>query len=72
MELYKQILKLYNERSVAAHTANEVERGPLVQTYLLMRNALIQMIDRRYVPSQSDLEADLFCVDAELDVLPKP
>jgi hypothetical protein len=63
MERYKEVLKLYNERSMAAHTANEVEVEPLVQTYVLMRNALMQMIQERRVPSQTDLEALLFCID---------
>lgn len=60
LELYKQILKLYNERSVAAHTAADVEIGPLVETYVMMRNALVRMIDEGKVPTQSDLESLLF------------
>ncbi len=62
LELYKQVLKLYNERSVAAHTAQEVETGPLVETYVIMRNALVRMIDEGSVPTQSDLESRLFYV----------
>jgi len=64
LELYKQVLKLYNERSVAAHTAQDVEKGPLMQTYIIMRNSLMRMIDEEKVPTQSDLEAMLFCVIA--------
>ncbi len=60
LELYKRILKLYNERSVAAHTAKDVEMGPLMETYVMMRNALVRMIDEGKVPAQSDLEALLF------------
>jgi hypothetical protein len=59
-ELYKRILKLYNDRSVAAHTAEEIETAPLVHSYVLMRNALVRMIDENKVPSQPDLEALLF------------
>jgi hypothetical protein len=59
-DLYKQILRLYNERSVAAHTAREIDTGPLVHTYVLMRNALVRMIDENRVPTQEDLEALLF------------
>ncbi len=62
LELYKQVLALYNERSAAAHTAQDVETGPLVQTYVIMRNALIRMIDEDRVPTQLDLESLLFCV----------
>ncbi|MGD1155987.1 MAG: hypothetical protein ABSA41_09180 [Terriglobia bacterium] len=64
-DLYKQILTLYNERSVAAHTAQEIDTGPLLHTYVLMRNALLRMIDENKVPTQADLEALLFgCEDA--------
>ncbi|MBI5294531.1 MAG: hypothetical protein HY869_03570 [Chloroflexi bacterium] len=64
LELYKEILKLYNERSIAAHTAQKVEIEPLVQTYVLMRNALIKMVDANQVPTQASLEALLFCGDS--------
>ncbi|MDO2949235.1 hypothetical protein [Aeromonas simiae] len=64
-ELYKSILKLYNERSVVAHTAQEVETGPLVETYVIMRNALVRMIDEGKVPTQPELESLLFCVNPE-------
>lgn len=60
LQLYRRILKLYNDRSAAAHTANEAELGPLVQTYVLMRNALVKMIDEHKVPTQQDLEDRLF------------
>ena len=62
LKLYKQVLKLYNERSLAAHTSKEVEAGPLVETYVIMRNALVRMIDEEKVPTQSELESLLFCV----------
>lgn len=72
LELYKEILKLYNERSIAAHTAKEIETGPLVQTYVLMRNALIKMIDANQVPTQANLETLLFCGDSPIGKSPKP
>lgn len=62
LELYKQLLKLYNERSVAAHTAKDVEMEPLIGTYIIMRNALVRMVDEGRVPAQSDLESLLFGV----------
>ncbi|MFC1636333.1 hypothetical protein ACFL5Z_16000 [Planctomycetota bacterium] len=62
LALYKQVLKLYKERCVAAHTAQDVESGPLVQTYVIMRNALVRMIDEEKVPTRTDLESLLFCI----------
>jgi hypothetical protein len=59
-ELYKKVLKLYDVRSIAAHTAQEVDSDPIVHTYVLMRNALARMIDEVAVPSQDDLERLLF------------
>lgn len=64
LKLYKEILMLYDERSVAAHTAQQVDSGPLVHTYVLMRNALIRMIDEHSVPTQDDLEKMLFDASA--------
>ena len=63
LALYKRIMKLYNERSTAAHTAQDMEVGPLVETYVLMRNALVRIIDEGCVPFQADLERRLFGCD---------
>lgn len=60
LDLYKRILKLYNARSTAAHTSEDTETGPLVETYVIMRNALIKMIDENKVPTQQYLESRLF------------
>jgi hypothetical protein len=62
LDLYKKILKLYDARSVAAHTAYEVDVEPVVHTYVLMRNALARMIDEVAVPTEDDLERLLFAV----------
>jgi hypothetical protein len=59
VKLYKEILKLYNERSKAAHTGNAVDTGPLLSTYVIMRNALVRIIDQGRVPTQEDLELGL-------------
>jgi len=64
LSLYREILKLYNERCVAAHTAQEVEIGHLVQTYVIMRNVLVKMIDINQVPTQADLETLLLSAAA--------
>jgi len=57
---YRRVLKLYDKRSAAAHTANEAEAGPLLEAYVLMRNALIKMVDEKKVPTQGNLESLLF------------
>jgi hypothetical protein len=63
LSLYREILKLYNERSVAAHTAQQIDTDALVGTYVLMRNALARMIDENAVPTQDQLEKLLFETD---------
>lgn len=60
LALYKKVGKLYDARSAVAHTAGTVENEPLLESYVLMRNALIRMVDEGGVPTQSDLEALLF------------
>lgn len=59
-KLYKEILSLYNERSKVAHTASEVDTGPLLSSYVIMRNALVRIISLGRVPTQEDLELALF------------
>ena len=57
---YREIMNLYNERSTAAHTASAIDQGPLIQSYVIMRNALIRMIDEHHVPTQAELENAIF------------
>lgn len=57
---YKQILKLYNARSAAAHTAKDIDRSVMVESWSILRNALIKMISEQKVPSQSDFEHLLY------------
>jgi len=59
-ELYKHIKTLYDKRSTAAHTAKEIEIEPLLQTYVLMRNAIMKIIENDSVPTQDELERLLF------------
>ncbi len=61
LDLYQLILGLYKERSKAAHTANEIEKGPLVQSFVILRNALIKIIGANRVPTNAELEELLFC-----------
>ena len=63
LKLYERIKKLYDERSTAAHTARDVGVGPVVETYVLLRNVLVQIIDENRVPTQQDLEERLFGAD---------
>ncbi|MDE0921523.1 hypothetical protein [Aurantimonas coralicida] len=63
LELFKTVSDLYNARSKAAHTAREVEVDALVQSFVLLRNALVRMIAEGIVPTQMDLEKRLFCGD---------
>ncbi|WP_375586837.1 hypothetical protein [Flagellimonas aurea] len=61
--LYKELLKLYNERSCAAHSAKDIDHTPLVQTYVHLRNALLKMIQEEMVPNQKSLESSLFNIE---------
>jgi hypothetical protein len=60
LALYKQLLHLYDVRSKAAHTATSIESAPLAQSYIILRNALVKMVEEENVPSQLELEAKLF------------
>ncbi|MBT1695904.1 hypothetical protein KK083_03385 [Fulvivirgaceae bacterium PWU4] len=60
LKLFKEISKLYNDRSTAAHTAKDVHHSPLVATWVHLRNALIKIIQDGKVPSQDDLERLIF------------
>jgi hypothetical protein len=65
LETFKTVADLYNARSKAAHTAQDAELGALVQSFVLLRNALIKMVDEGARPTQADLERRLFCGDPE-------
>ena len=65
LELFKTVADLYNARSKAAHTAQDAELGALAQSFVILRNALVRMIDEGAVPTQADLEKRLFCGDAQ-------
>jgi hypothetical protein len=65
LELHKHIVKLYDARSAAAHTSNDIEQKHLIATYVLMRNALVKMLDTNHVPTRNELDALLFGVPDE-------
>jgi hypothetical protein len=54
------VLKLYDARSKAAHTSSDIEDAPLVQSFVIMRNALVKMIDEEAIPTQETFEKKLF------------
>jgi hypothetical protein len=64
-ELFKSVADLYSARSKAAHTAQEAEVAALVKTFLILRNALVRVVDEGAVPTQTDLEKRLFCGHGE-------
>ncbi|MFC0218053.1 hypothetical protein ACFFJ7_06590 [Pseudochelatococcus lubricantis] len=65
LELFKTVADLYNARSKAAHSAQDAEVAVLVQSFVILRNALIRMIDEGIVPTQIDLEKRLFYGDSQ-------
>lgn len=65
LELFKTVTDLYNARSKAAHTARDVEIAALIQSFVILRNALVRIVDGGVVPTQADLEKRLFCGDGE-------
>lgn len=60
LDMYKEILKLYDQRSNAAHTTSKVETKFLIDSWVLLRNVLMKMILERKIPSQFDFEKALF------------
>ncbi|MGR6466372.1 hypothetical protein [Rhizobium sp. PAMB 3182] len=64
-ELFKTVADLYNARSKAAHSAQDAEVAALIQSFIILRNALVRMIDEGVVPTQADLEERLFCGDGQ-------
>ena len=61
-KLFKELSKLYNDRSTAAHTAKELDQSSLISSYVYLRNALVKMIEMGKVPTQDDLERLQFIV----------
>ncbi len=62
LKLFKELSKLYNERSTAAHTAKDSDQSPLISSYVHLRNAILKMVDTGEVPTQDDLEKLQFMV----------
>lgn len=58
--LQKEIAKLYDARSAAAHGGSQQALKPLTETYTLMRRILLRMVDGNRVPTIAEIEASLF------------
>lgn len=58
--LQKDVAKLYDKRSAAAHGKPKHEPQDLLDTFNLLRRVLITIIDSRKVPSKDALEGMLF------------
>ena len=64
---YKHVLKLYNARSAAAHTAKDLDRGVMLESWVILRNALVKIITEQRVPSQTDFEHLLYADVSPVD-----
>ena len=59
-KLQKEIAKLYDKRSAAAHGKPKHEPEDLLSSFNLLRRVLIAIIASGKVPSKNDLEGMLF------------
>ncbi|WP_291719721.1 HEPN domain-containing protein [Magnetospirillum sp. 64-120] len=59
-KLQKEVAKLYDKRSAAAHGKPRHEAEDLLATFNLLQRVLIAIIDAKKVPSKDDLEDALF------------
>jgi hypothetical protein len=60
LEKQREIVKMYNLRSAAAHGFPKHGGEDLVKTFELLRIAIIRMIERKEVPNKEKLEQMLF------------
>lgn len=60
LDKQREIVKLYNLRSTAAHGFPKHDGEDLVKTFELLRMAIIRMIERKEVPKKEKLEQMLF------------
>jgi hypothetical protein len=63
LSLQKEIAKLYDSRSNAAHGRSDEAHEPLLKTYQLARRALVKIIEDAHVPTRTELDARLFGAD---------
>jgi hypothetical protein len=58
--LQKEIAKLYDKRSAAAHGKPKHDEEDLLASFNLLRRVLMTIIENKNVPSREDLEDLLF------------
>jgi len=58
--LQKEIVKLYDARSAAAHGRPDFDTNGLLDTFELLRRVIIKIINDGHVPSKDELESRLF------------
>ena len=61
LEKYKEVLKLYDQRSTAAHTTTSIQPQHFMESWMLLRNVLLKIVLEMKVPAQADFENALFC-----------
>lgn len=59
-KLHGRIMRLYEDRSSAAHGMTKSNPNALLETFELLRQVIIKMVSEHHVPSKEDLEAALF------------
>jgi hypothetical protein len=53
-------MRLYEDRSAAAHGLVKSKQDGLLETFELLRQVVLKMIGEGHVPSKEELEASLF------------
>jgi Apea-like HEPN len=64
LSLQKEVAKLYDKRSSAAHGKPKHEQNDLLKTFELLRQVLIKIISERRMPTKDHLERLLFGDDS--------
>lgn len=60
LEVFRRLKKLYAARSKVAHSAADGDLGELLETFMILRSAIIRILNRGAVPTQEFLESLLF------------
>jgi hypothetical protein len=61
-EFHKKVLRLYDQRSAAAHGQPKQDPDGLLQTFELLRQVVLRILSEHHVPSKEELEGFLFGV----------
>ena len=60
LELFKKLYELYNHRSQAAHTAKAIEHSYLIESFVVLRNVIVKILDEQFIPNKEWFERELF------------